>query len=170
MYIHFPVFGNVTVLNFISCIFTDEITYVSHLQFQIVVFCTMTVIVSFFITNEKCIDYAHPSLENIQSPNKTHNVTTPCGYFTGFSSSTFKSNTGGNYQSLLLWQHTLLWTDIFNRTCNHASVHSDSCRSLINISCLVTIFYDFLTTVCQVTRKMSHTCSYHFWWTNQLIS
>ena len=54
-------------------------------------------------------------------------------------------------------RHTLVKTLPFhnyvadgNKTCNHTSVHSDKCRGLINVSCLVTTFYDFSTTECLI--------------------
>lgn len=63
------------------------------------VLCTLTVIISFFVAEETCIDFAHPSREMQKIQNASHGVhnvsVVTCGWFTGFSSETFKNNVRG---------------------------------------------------------------------------
>ncbi len=68
-----------------------------YIFFQIVVFCTGTVIVSFFVTKKKCINYAHSELDPIIPANQTNgtDVKEPCAWFTGLNTTTFSNNLDG---------------------------------------------------------------------------
>ena len=62
---------------------------------QIVVLCMGTVVLSFFITDAKCITLS-TAIINASNPNDTG----PCSWFTGFNGTTFKDNLPCKLKSL----------------------------------------------------------------------
>ncbi|GFN85558.1 solute carrier family 12 member 9 [Plakobranchus ocellatus] len=78
----------------------------------VVVFCTITVIISFFVKSNR-IDVDIPKTNDIAWANKTGNISDPTAVYTGLSGKTFRDNIDSNYTIDYSTDTTMSYATVF---------------------------------------------------------